>query len=119
LTAAVIGAARPGVLESAGLFLAWLAGAGLVMWAAWEGFQGLICAFRLWPDLRTASVLGSAIFAVLLTAFLAFPPEVWFTDLRVNNAGAVALAFAASLWIALPVVIGGLSFLHRRRNRER
>jgi hypothetical protein len=55
----------------------------------------------------------SVVFAVLVTRFLASPPEIWFTQFRVTTAGAVILAFGASVWIALPVMIALLGLAHR------
>jgi hypothetical protein len=115
LTAAVLRSSQSGVPMVVGLFFAWLVGLAICAWALWEGIQGVVAAFRRWPDFRMASVVISVVFAVLATLFLTSPPEIWWTDFRVTGVGAVILAFGASVWIALPVVIAGLRLLHRVR----
>jgi len=52
-------------------------------------------------------------FAVLATAFVTVRPQIWWTDVRVAGVGALILAFGATVWIALPVVIAGLGLMHR------
>lgn len=115
LTATVLEGSGSPWLPTLAVVLAWVYGIAICGWAAWEGLQGVLWAYRRWPQFRTASLATSVVFAALLTSFLAFPPEIWFTELRVNNLGAVFLAFGASVWIALPVAIGAFGLLHRRR----
>lgn len=115
LTAAIVFGPNSRLLSTVGIALAWLYGVGICMWAAWEGLQGLRTAYRRWPHSRTISILVSVAFATLVTAFLATRPEIWFTELRVNGLGAIILAFGASVWIALPVVIGAVTLLGARR----
>lgn len=114
-TGPVLRGVRPGVLETAGIFGAWLVGLPLVAWAALEGYRGLAAIYVRWPDLRIASFAGSLAFAALVTLFMIDPPEIWFTDLRVTGPGAVALAFVAAVWIALPVAIAVLGLFRRWR----
>jgi hypothetical protein len=113
LTAATLYATDPPLLRLASTTLAWVFGLVVSGWAAWEGIQGLRAAYRRWPDFRVASLVISVTFAALLTLFLTDPPNIWFTHLRVTSIGAVILAFGASVWIALPMVIAGLGVLHR------
>lgn len=117
LTAAVVTSPDPQWLPSLGIGLAWLYGIAVCAWATWEGLKGLQAAYSRWPDSRTISILVSVIFAGLLTGFFLTRPEIWFTDLRVNGLGAIILAFGASVWIALPVAIGGITLIHGRRAR--
>lgn len=117
LTAAIVTAPDARLLPSLGIGLAWLYGVGICGWAAWEGLQGLRAAYLRWPQSRTVSILLSLTFAALLTGFLATRPEIWFTDLRVNGLGATILAFGASVWIALPVAIAGITLVEARRTR--
>ena len=115
LTAAIVGGPDARLLPTLGIGLAWLYGTAVCVWAAWEGLQGLQAAYARWPYSRTISILVSVVFAGLLTGFLLTRPEIWFTDLRVNGIGATILAFGATVWIALPVAIGGITLLHGRR----
>lgn len=118
LTASVLQGSGVSALAVVALFLSWLYGMGVCAWAGWEGLLGLIAAYRRWPDLRVASLIISVVFGILMTLFLSSPPEIWFTNLRVSSIGAVILAFGASVWIALPVVIAGLGLFHRVRDRR-
>ena len=115
ITAPIVQGVRPGVFEAVVIFGTWIAGLIVLAWAVMEGVQGLMAIYRMWPDLRLASVSTSVLFALLLTAFLVEPPQIWFTNLRVTGVGAVALAFVAAIWIALPVVILVLAVIRIRR----
>jgi hypothetical protein len=120
LTTSMLVNSTPSTMGMVWLAVSWLFGLAVLIWAALAGFQGVVAAFRRWPDVRFAAVITSLAFAVLVTLFLSDPPEIWFTDLRVTSVGAVILAFGASVWIALPVVIGLLGLAHRvveRRQR--
>jgi hypothetical protein len=118
LTAATLQADPAPLAQLATTALAWVFGLAVSVWAAWEGLQGILAAFRRWPDFRLASVIMSVTFGALVTLFLSDPPNIWFTHLRVTSVGAVLLAFGASVWIALPVVIAGLRLLHRVSGRS-
>lgn len=117
LTAAVLRGSSSSLFQVGWLVLAWVGGAAVCIWALWVGLRGAAAALRRWRDVRVAAVIATLVFAVLATAFLASPPEIWFTDLRVNSLGAVILAFGASVWIALPVMIAFLGLMHRLRRR--
>ena len=97
--------------------MAWAAvgvGALFALWAVTEGLRALRNALARWPASRTGTVILTVILAVLVLVFHRLRPEIWFTDVRVTGAGAVALAFVATLWIAAPVVVLGLSLVGRR-----
>lgn len=115
LTASVLAMTDPGAVRLATLAAAWVFALAACAWAAMEGLRGVTAAWSRWPDVRTASIIVSLVFAALLTAFLRSPPQIWFTHFRVTSLGAVILAFGATVWIALPVVIAVLGLLHRRR----
>jgi hypothetical protein len=115
LTAPIATGPDARLLPTLGIGLAWLYGIVICGWAAWEGFQGLRAAYYRWPYSRTIALLSSVVFAALVTGFLMTRPQIWFTDLRVNGVGAIILAFGASVWIALPVVIGGITLFHWKR----
>jgi len=78
----------------------------------------MIAAWQRWPDLRIASIVISVVFAVLATVFVTSHPQIWWTDVRVTGAGALILALGATIWIALPVVVAGLSLMHRVTGRS-
>jgi len=118
LTAAVLRGPDLGVATVGGIFLAWVIGLSVCGWAAWEGGRGMIAAWQRWPDLRIASIVISVVFAVLATVFVTSHPQIWWTDVRVTGAGALILALGATIWIALPVVVAGLSLMHRVTGRS-
>ncbi|MBT8337295.1 MAG: hypothetical protein KJO11_11880 [Gemmatimonadetes bacterium] len=105
LTTSMLVGSTPTILGMVWLGVSWLFGAAVLVWAALTGFQGIMAALRRWPGVRFSAAVTSIAFAVLLTLFLANPPEIWFTELRVTSVGAVFLAFGASVWITMPVVI--------------
>lgn len=118
LTSAAVQGSNLWTFRTAWIALAWCFGAIVCAWAAWSGLRGGAVALRRWPDVRAASLVMSAVFAILLTTFLSAPPEIWFTELRVTTTGAVILAFGASVWIALPVMIAALRLTHRLLRRD-
>ncbi len=93
--------------------VAWVGGLVICAWAVLEGSKALGNAFRRWPEGRTGAIVLSIALGVLVVVFHRFRPEIWFTHVRVTGAGAIALAFVATVWIAAPVVIVALHFLHR------
>jgi hypothetical protein len=118
LTAAVLHSQGIGWAAVAGILLSWLIGLSICAWAAWEGARGMRAAWQRWPDIRIASVVISVVFAVLATAFTTLHPQIWWTDVRVTGVGALILAFGATVWIALPVVIAALGLMHRLTGRS-
>lgn len=96
---------------------AWLGAAALCAWAAWEGWGALRNTFRRWPEYRAGTALLILVLVVLLPSFLSARPEIWFTDVRVSGLGAVLLAFGATVWIAVPVVVLLLHLLHKSARR--
>ncbi|UCC26952.1 MAG: hypothetical protein JSU98_07550 [Gemmatimonadales bacterium] len=91
----------------------WLILAVAAGWALAEAAEGLRYAMQRWPERRPGRVLVLLTFATLLIVFLWQRPEIWFTDLRVSAVGAIILAFGATVWIALPVLVLALHFLHQ------
>jgi hypothetical protein len=88
-------------------------------WAVVEGGKALKRAFDRWPEHRWGLPLVSVTLAALLLAFVARRPEIWFTQLRVTELGAVLLALGATLWLAVPVEAGSLHLLRRVRGGAR
>jgi hypothetical protein len=98
------------VLAAAG----WVAGVATCCWAAVEGWEAFCTAFCRWPESRPGAILlvvAAGLFAVF---FVRFHPEIWLTGLRFSGVGALILALVATVWIALPVIVVLLHFLHRR-----
>ena len=89
---------------------------GALIWAASEGVAGLRCAMVRWPERRPGVPLVLLVFVTLLVTFVLWRPEIWFTDLRVSPLGAAFLALGATVWIALPIVVFVLHFLHQWRS---
>lgn len=92
----------------------WVVGTTACCWALMEGWQAFRCACSRWPESRPGIVLLAAIGAIVLAVFLTFHPELWVTDVRVTGIGALILALVFTLWIALPVLVVLLHYLHRR-----
>lgn len=92
----------------------WAVGLAVCCWAAAEGWKAFLAAFSRWPESRPGAlllVLAGVAFAVV---FVRYRPEIWMTDLRVTGIGALILALVATVWIALPVIVVLLHYLHRR-----
>jgi hypothetical protein len=110
ISAAVRGLEAAGLWAIPGLAAAWVAG----LWVSMTGMAASEAA----PPLIATIVGGWLILAVaagwaLVIVFLWQRPEIWFTDLRVSAVGAIILAFGATVWIALPVLVLALHFLHQ------
>lgn len=93
----------------------WVCGLLLFAWATSEVFGAAAHAITHWPDRRLGTPLVASTFLILLVAFVLTRPEIWFTDLEVNTAGAVVLAVVATVWIGLPVEVLALRLMHRDR----
>ncbi len=113
MTATSMSSGRPTLLAATAV--GWLILVGSLAWAAAEGVAGLRCAMIRWPERRPGVPLVLLVFATLLVAFILWQPEIWFTDLRVSRLGAAFLALGATVWIALPIVVFVLHFLHEWR----
>jgi hypothetical protein len=96
--------------------IGWLVFLALGAWATVEGLEGLRGAMIRWPERRPGVPLVLTVFVTLLALFVWRRPEIWFTDLRVSALGAAFLALGATVWIALPVVVFVLHFLHQWRS---
>jgi hypothetical protein len=95
----------------------WILGLALCAWALVEGWGALRAAFDRWPDGRVGSVLLTVILGVTTVLFVHARPPIVGTELRVNGLGAVALAVAITLWVALPTVWATLHFLRQNHLR--
>lgn len=114
MTATSIASGRP--ILVAATAVGWLVLLASLAWAAVEGAAGLHCAMVRWPERRPGVPLVLLVFVTLLIAFILWQPEIWFTDLRVSPLGAAFLALGATVWIALPLVVFVLHFLHQWRS---
>ncbi len=93
--------------------LGWLAGVALCCWAAVEGWYAIERAFTRWPESRPGALLISGALAILALTFVTHRPPIGHTELRLTGFGAVVLALVATIWIATPVVIVLLHYLHK------
>jgi len=94
--------------------IGWVVGAAVCCWAAVEGWEALCTAVSRWPERRAGVVLliGAAVGMAVL--FNHHRPGVWGTDLRVTGIGALILALVSTIWLALPIIVVLLRYLHRR-----
>jgi len=111
LTSAVLTLGRP--TTTIVTSLGWLVGIAVCCWAAIEGWHGFERAFTRWPESRPGALLISGALAVLALTFVMHRPPIGHTELRLTGFGAVILAFVATIWIATPVVIVLLHYLHK------
>jgi hypothetical protein len=95
----------------------WILGLALCAWAVAEGLRALRTAMSRWPDGRVGSVLLTAILGATTVLFVYLRPPIVGTSLRVKGLGAVALAVAVTLWVALPTVWAALHFLRQSHLR--
>jgi len=114
MTPTAVAGGRPGFVAATGM--GWLIFLGVAAWAAVEGLAGLRGVMVRWPERRPGVALVLTVFVTLLALFVWRRPEIWFTDLRVSALGAAFLALGATIWIALPVVVFVLHFLHQWRS---
>jgi hypothetical protein len=96
-----------------------IAGAGICAWAAVEGWQALVRACDRWPEHRWGIPMVLVTLLVLLVAFVAQRPQIWWTDIQVTQIGAILLALGATLWLAIPVEYLALHLLHRWQGPSR
>lgn len=96
-----------------GCGVAWVIGAGLISYAAVEGFRTLRAAYAGWEEKRYGTALTAATFAALLVLFLARRPELWALELRVTEVGAVLLAASITLWLVGPFVTIALKLMKK------
>jgi len=113
MTSLALTLARPSVLLV--VLAGWTVCILSCVWALREARAGIRYAMMRWPERRPGAPLVVLTFVVLVVAFVWLRPELWFTDLRVSGLGAVILAAGATFWIALPLEILVLHFLHQWR----
>lgn len=87
-----------------GVGVGWMLAAGIVAFAALNGWRALRNAYARWPERRAGSLVVAGGFAALLMLFLADRPEIWGLRLRLTETGAVLLAAAVAIWIVGPTV---------------
>jgi hypothetical protein len=93
--------------------LGWIAGTAVCCWAAVEGWHALERAFARWPESRPGTLLLSGALAILALALVVYRPPLGSSQLHLTGFGALLLAFVATLWIATPVVVVLLHFVHK------
>lgn len=101
------------VLAIAGCTIAWVAGAGLLTYAAVEGWRALRAAYHRWSEARYGTLVVATSFAALLVLFLVDRPVIWGINLRVTEVGAVLLALSLTLWFVGPFVTVALKLVKR------
>lgn len=94
---------------------AWAIGAVLVSGAVIEGWQALRRGYARWAEKRYGTLLVAATFAALLVLFLADRPQLWGSQLRLTEVGAVLLALSMTLWLVGPLVTLALRTVARLR----
>lgn len=94
---------------------AWAVGAVLVAGAVIEGWQALRRGYARWAEKRYGTLLVAATFAALLVLFLAERPQLWGSQLRLTEVGAVLLALSLTLWLVGPLVTLALRTVARLR----
>jgi hypothetical protein len=98
-----------------GAVVAALIALGICIWASVLGVRALGNALSRWPDRKPGVLIAALCFAALAAMFLLQRPEIWGTDVRVTSLGAVLLALGVTIWIAVPLEVLALHWLHRRR----
>ena len=95
--------------------VAWLVGAVLLCVAAIEGWQALRRGYARWEEKHYGTLLVAGTFAGLLILFLADRPQLWGSQLRLTEVGAVLLALSMTLWLIGPFVTLALRTVTRLR----
>ena len=91
----------------------WIVGVAACCWAAVEGWEAFCTAFSRWPESRPGALLLVVVGALFAVLFVRYHPAIWLTDFRVTGVGALILALVATVWIALPIIVVLLHYLHR------
>ena len=94
---------------------AWAVGAVVIAGAVIEGWQALRRGYARWAEKRYGTLLVAATFAALLVLFLAERPQLWGSQLRLTEVGAVLLALSLTLWLVGPLVTLALRTVARLR----
>jgi hypothetical protein len=84
-------------------------------WASVLGVPALRNALLRWPERRPGVVIALLICALLVALFVLRRPEIWWTDMRVTNLGAVLLALGLTIRVAVPLQVVVLHWLYRGR----
>jgi hypothetical protein len=95
--------------------LAWVAMIVTTYFAVSIGLRAAGLAFRRWPHRVAGSALVGAVAATMVASFVVQPPTIWFTNTRLAMPGALLLAFFATVWFYLPIIVVGLWFVKRIR----
>lgn len=112
LTSAVI--ALPSWSRGFLVLLAWAIGAGACSWAAVDGWQAARSAFARWPESRPGALLVVGIGIILAVSLPGWRPQFLGIESRITGVGSVILSQILTLWVALPLVVVLLHYLHRR-----
>lgn len=91
----------------------WIIFLGVSAWALEEARAALQKVAERWPERRPGLPLIIGTFIVLGISFVWARPPIWFTDIRPTAVSAVILAFGATIWIAMPILVVTLHLLRR------
>lgn len=94
--------------------LGWALGLTICAWAVFEGWRASRNAFARWTESRPGALLVTGVGVVFAVWFVSYRPELWGTDIRVGGLGAILLAVAVTVWVAAPILVVGLHWVHRR-----
>jgi len=87
-------------------------------WASALGVRALRNALLRWPERRPGVVIALVSLLLLVSWFVLRRPEIWWTDIRVTNLGAVLLAIGVTIWVAVPLEVVALHWLYRNRRGD-
>ncbi|NIP79238.1 MAG: hypothetical protein GWM90_08525 [Gemmatimonadetes bacterium] len=99
-------------LALAASILAWVAAAGVFVWAVVETRGAVRNLCRRWPGAQAVLAAMTLAFLAALPVFLVTRPEMWVVGVRPSATAAGFMALAATLWIGGP--LGALALLAMR-----
>lgn len=110
----ITAAASSSFSTTVGIAAGWIGGAAVCGWAVQRGWCAARNLWEHWADARLGGSLLAGTFLLLSAAFAVARPEIWWTDVRVTQTGAVLLALGATVWIGGPLVALTLKLVHHR-----
>lgn len=105
-------AADVGLLTLLGALVGWIVGTAICCWAFRLGWEALRNLLRHWQDARIGGSLLVGTFLFLAALFVIQRPQIWWTEIRVTEVGAVLLALGATAWIGAPLLVLALKLVH-------
>jgi hypothetical protein len=114
------GLAISAAVARAGLTSGWvllavgiLGSLAVVGWSSVAGWRAFESAYHRWPEHRLGARLLIGAFVLIVAALTLLRPVLPWTEIQVRPLALVVLAALATLWIALPAVVVGLSLARR------